>query len=433
MVKLPTDVMTKISLHTVTSGRWVRESSKVVNVASALKDVLMDQAGRLRISMAEPLGDYKLLNDRLPQFFDTKTGGGATVEYSEEFKAHEIRTENVGDYAVVQTYQRHNYFAGKAQMVEFTSFNFHVEAGIIKRYGYFTSSFEAPYTEGRDGYWIEANPDGYFLVICRAGEEIARIPREKWDDPMDGLGYSGYTINWENFNVFQQNFLWLGGTGIRFYVVLGSDLLLFHEYVHVGSEKADGLIMASPNQPIRMEVRQIGEGSGLFRPVCSTVATEGSEGSASIGEIRSVDSGVSNAINVSHPNTVMVKGIRLKEGYEDVVVNVLDVDVFASTTNDFFRWRVLLNPTLSAPATWVDVDESPIQHTSGNGITVSGGVEVGSGYGASRSAIFASFKSARKMGVSIDGIRDEVFLTITPVQGSTNLNVFGALTYKALV
>ena len=131
----------------------------------------------------------------------------------------------------------------------------------------------------------------------------------------------------------------------------------------------------------------------------------------------------------------ILKGIRLKDAYSDVTIDLVDVDPFVESTNDFFLWRVQINPTLSATPTWTDVSNSSVQHSTGDGdITVtSQGTVLASGFGVSRSSAFSAVDSARKIGNSIAGVQDELWLTIEPIQGSTNLNSFATILYKEFI
>ena len=76
------------------------------------------------MSLPIPLGDYKLLNDRLPLFFDTELVNGGLVSYDAVKKAHSMTTASSCDAAIVQTFMTHNYFSGKSQFIEFTCFDF---------------------------------------------------------------------------------------------------------------------------------------------------------------------------------------------------------------------------------------------------------------------------------------------------------------------
>lgn len=347
-----------------TVEHYLDDLTRFSSINSTLaKNVFADQAGRWRVSTPEPLGDYKLVNDNLPQFFDFETGGTATITYDADRKAHKIQTNADGDWAIVQTYQRHNYFAGKAQLIEFTQFDFEPEDNIEKRTAYYSSGIVSPYDTGIDGFYLNTKNGTHYITIVNKDFIIAEIPRNNWYDPLDGTGPSGYNINWPDFTVFQANFLWLGGTGLRIYCVVGSDVYLVNEYVHTGSINSNRLIFSSPNKPVRHEVRQTGSGSGTFSPICSTVITEGSEASASIGEVRKIDSGNTNNINISHPTAAVIKGMRLKETHTDATVQVLDAQPFVSTNNDFIKWDLVINPVITGTPVWTDVINYKLTNT----------------------------------------------------------------------
>ena len=415
-------------------GKMYKDDNNIINLANIIKDVFADQAGRVRTSSPEPLGDYKLVNDRLPQFFDTVTNGTAAVTYSAERKAHDMQTSADGDWAIVQTWQRHNYFAGKAQYIEFTSFEFGAQDNVVKESGYYSSNLVTPFNSNIDGFYLNTKNGTHYLTIENNGFVILDLPRDQWDDPLDGTGASRFRINWDNFNVFEGNFLWLGGTGLRLSVKMGSSSFLVHEYDHINSANADKLIFASPNKPVRHVIRQTGAGAGQFMPVCSTVASEGSESTANISDPGSIDTGASDLIEISAGTHAMIKGLRLKTTHIDTIVDILGIETFVETPNDFYRWSLVLNPVVTGTPEWADVPGYPIQETTGNGlITISGGRVWRSGYGSSRTVVDTGFQQARKIGVGINGTREELYLTMEPITGSINLNCFGEIAYRYFV
>lgn len=439
-----------IDFYPPRSGRVLKENSEFINIADLIvamnrsaiesRQTLSDQAGRNRSSLPIPLGDYKLIFSRLPQFFDTVTAGTATVDYNAARRSHHLQTVNSGDYAIVQTFQSHNYFAGKSQFVEITSFAFDDIQGIEKRYGYYNSGKVAPFQTGLDGFYLYTDGTTHYLRIVNNGTDILNIQQSEWDDPLDGTGDSGYTINWANFNVFQFSFLWLGGTGLRFSIVVGSRIIQVYEYIHVGSVNANNLIFSRPSKPIRMELIQTGADAGSFEPVCSTVITEGSEASGNIGEVLSISSPAANTVQLSYPNRGVVKGLRLKSDCLCTIVDVVGIDTFATTTNDFYKWELVLKPSLvdadgnPKALTFTDINGNAVQEATGDGATFAvGGIVIESGFGSSRSAISTSIESARKIGSSIDGVPEEIYLIIAPLQGTTNIQVFGSINIKAFV
>lgn len=412
----------------------------------------VDQAGRVRVSEPIPLGDYKLMNDRLPLFFYDKVNGTGTVAWDSAIKSHGMDTAADGDYVIVQTAMYHNYFAGKAHFVELTTMNFDAAAGALKRAGYFRSEESAPYTANQDGFYLETNNNGeHELVIMNNGTEILRKAQSDWDDPLDGTGDSGITIDWDDFHVYQFNFLWLGGTGLTLGLVVGDYIHQVYSYIHSTGPNDDKLIFSSPNQPVRFELRQTGAGAHDFDPVCCTVATEGSAESGDIGSTRSIHSNYNTAISCASSGTEYVLAlIRLKDLYKDVTIDLLDVEVYSTSPNDHYAWRLLLNPSIDIVAgasdidvdslTWVDVRDSAIQEWYGaTGTYVIGtdandqGHVMGAGTGASQVSRDKILDSARKLGSDIDGNRDFVALTLKPLPGTTNVAAFATIKYKEFI
>jgi len=170
------------------------------------------------------------------------------------------------------------YFSGKSQEVEITFDNFGLQAGVIKRIGYFSTSAVAPYTATPDGFYLENDGTTYRLVVWNNGVPILNLDWTLW------IGYSKIqNYNWNNFTIIAFDYLWLGGSDLKFYIQLPSGTFeLIHTYEHAGN--ATGTFTKSPNQPLRYEIRST-SGLGSVKAVCSQVSTEGSleESGESIG------------------------------------------------------------------------------------------------------------------------------------------------------
>jgi len=419
------------------NGYIQRSDESYINTADEIvkfKNASFDQAGRVRVSLPITTGDYKNVFGRETLFFSDETNGTGSVGYNATKKSHQLQTSADEDWSISQTFQGHPYFAGKSQKVEITCFDFDNEANIEKRMGYYSSNTTSPFNSDLDGFYLYSDGAEHYLRIVNNGAEILDIAQSDWDDPLDGTGDSGYTINWANFNVFEFNFLWLGGTGLRLSVLVGAQSFLVHNYIHTGSVNADKLIFSSPNQPVRFEVRQTGAGSGEFNPVCCVVASEGSTAISGRGNVISVNTGASDLVTVSAGSNFALKGIRLKDTAVKAVVDIAKVDVFSETGNDTYRWEIQLNPVLSGTPSWTDVDNSNLQEANGDGTlaVTTAGLVLESGY-AGNGSVSQSVEDARKLGASIDGTRDELWMLVQPLQGSTNANMFGALTVEELV
>ena len=95
--------------------------------------------------------------------------------------------------------------------------------------------------------------------------------------------------------------------------------------------------------------------------------------------------------------------------------------------------RLVINPTITGTPTWVDGGEGAVQvaRVSGSAITATGGSEISATYGEPSSSTQGSEGSARRIGYSIDGVPDELWLCAVPL--SVNLDIIGSLKIRELV
>ncbi|MEI6870673.1 MAG: hypothetical protein WCL08_00185 [Verrucomicrobiota bacterium] len=372
-----------------------------------------DAAGRHRMSSLTTLFDGKTLNSDNTYIFDnvgTGTGAWAANKYNMSVTA--------GQYFIRQAKRFSPYFSGKSHFVEATMDGFNFQAGVTKRFGYFSSSTVAPYDTVKDGWWIENDGTKLSFIAQRAGVGTVNVPWTSWDN------YNLVKdVNFDNFNVWAFDFLWLGGAVIRIFLKTTTGFVLCHTYHYATSAK--DVFILSPNQPIRYEIRSTG-GVGSFRYICSQVATEGSINEEGYnGAVNTGTAGVSlAAIGTKYP----VKAVRKKSTHRDTSVKVTGLDVILTTQSDQALWTLELSPTLSAPLTFTDGTETAVEQATGNGtITVTAAGRILScGYIATGMKIpNALFEKDYLvyMGATIAGVSESLVLCVTPITQSITANV----------
>lgn len=384
----------------------------------------IDAANRLRVSEQITLGDYRQINDDLPYFFDEVTDRTATTNYVKATGGVEMNVTANGDYAIRQTFQSHNYAAGKSQIIELTFSEFQPQTNVIKRAGYYRSSFVAPYNSNIDGIYIESSEGNVWLCIQKNGTEVLKLRQSDWQDRLDGSGNSGVIIDWTKFNVLVIDFLYLGGTQIRFGFILDGQIQWVYRLSYANNFSSP--FVESPMQPIRYEIRSTG-GAGSFNHICAQVSSEGSIGE--VGIMRSYDTGA----NIVSCPTIGVQynlmAIRLKDGYENISINPVSFSALSSSNDDFII-RLLLNPTLGETVFTPD-PTGAIEIAIGDGGVVTGGRVISSKLGAAQKQIQESEESARRIGVSINGTKDVLVLAAVPL--SVNLNISATLKLRQLI
>jgi hypothetical protein len=175
-----------------------------------------DVSGRYRSTGLFTIIDGKTIGHDRSDIFDIAGTGTNTFQDNTN-----LMSVGAGQYLIRQSHVFAPYFSGKPQLVELTFDSFHTETDIIKRFGYFSSSTVAPYNTALDGIFFE-NDEGTYTFKCYSnGIETINIPFTSFDN------YSLIqNLNFETFNVFVFDFLWLGGLGIRIFMKTDNGLKL---------------------------------------------------------------------------------------------------------------------------------------------------------------------------------------------------------------
>lgn len=323
-----------------------------LNVNAAVTSPL-DLDGRLQISSQSTLIEYSHIYDKIPDL-KTEVGTGTSVHVSNELGSGVTGVKmqvTAGQYMIREGNMALHYNKGKTQRFECTTQDFQLEEGFIKRIGYFSSSIVAPYDTLYDGMWFESNGEDmeYYLVLSRLGVEVLRQPRSAWIDKLDGTGPSGLTIDFSSFMILDGLFVWLGGKGAAYRIAVNNQLIKVFDYAHAGTVK--GLIMNSPNQPIRYEIRGLAGavGVGTLYDICAQCSTQGALDSTGLPRAVDLDGDNirANGISVFYA----ICGVRISQARRNQIANIISFSASA-ITNDAFRIVLLKNPTVAGVVNW---------------------------------------------------------------------------------
>ena len=410
-------------------GADSKEAKQDVQIAnqetmiSQNKRFRFDQSGSLTVSQRKVLASLVQHNGNLPLLYDRRNGGGAT----QTFQNNQVQMSVTGgtDYAVCQTFQYYEYFSGKPIRAEFTVTDFGIQANVEKSFGqYHDQRQTAPYTTNFDGYRLHNDGTTHRIQIFRAGTTVLDLPRANWDDPLDGTGASGITIDFDLFNIFIFDYLWLGGSGLRLFINIGGEIIPVHNYRHANN--ADNVIFEDPEQPVRYEIRSTG-GAGSMQQICASVSLE--TGIDGFGKRYGIDRGDS-FINANVVGTqYALLGIRVSSSDYHTSVIIDKISALAATADNFII-SVLHNPTVAGDAlVWTNLSNTAIDYCIPNDTnTVTGGVKLYSGYVSSAGSLSEGLDNLLRLGTNLDGVADQQFLVITPL--GTNLDVFGSVIMK---
>jgi hypothetical protein len=369
--------------------------------------------------------------ENFPLFWDNQqTSGAGTATNFNVNRASTILSvlANTAGIRVRQTKQRFNYQPGKSQLVILTGRCGATPSGITKRYGYFDAS---------NGLFFQDAGGTWSVVVRSFVSGIAVdtvVTQANWNlDKLDGTGASGVTLDKDTVQVMLFDFEWLGTGRVRFGFFIDGIPIYCHEILN--ANHLSTVYMSTPNLPVRAEISNDGTGAASdFELICATVISEG--GSQPNGMFRSGNLGTAAAseIQADTIGTIYaVCGIRLKSAYLSAEVREVSLSIVETTApGTYFLWQLHLNPTLTIGLTYTDVSRSAVQFgtgaAAGDVITVSGFI-LRSGYvSANTQELLVALDSALRLGALIDGTRDELVLSVTPI--TANLDVLGGLTWK---
>ena len=322
-------------------------------VTSTVVDGAADAFGRLRVSEAFTLGDYKHTYGIDPNFRDTLSNGGTITHITNQAAARLATTNNVNSRAIHQTKMYHNYMPGKSQLIKSTINFYSATANVTKRTGYY---------DDLNGIYFEQTGTGQLAFVIRTdtsgtASDARRAIQSSWNkDRCDGTGPSGFNLDITKTQIFFTDFQWLGVGRVRCGFVHDGQIIVAHEFYN--SNNLPTVYMSNPNLPIRCEILNTGATAGaFFDQICSTVVSEG--GYVESGIDFSIDSGqTSQSITVAN-GMYPVVAIRLKNtfrGYPNrVVVRSGNINVYAEDFPAYwalFKLSGLSNITLSS-STWI--------------------------------------------------------------------------------
>lgn len=383
-----------------------------------------DSFGRLRVGNPQTLFNSKQLYDNQPFLWDDAevSGSGTSSTFSSNRASSTLGvSSNTIGRRLRQTYQRFNYQPGKSFFIFLT--------GILNRSGGGSGiTGRLGYYDDNDGLFFQQK-DSIYSVVRRSNSSGSPvdtvIPQSEWNlDTLDGLGPSGFNLDFSKTQIFCIDFEWLGVGRVRFGFVVNGLVIYCHEINNANILNV--VYMSTPNLPLRYELINDGSGgSSTLEHICTSVIVEG--GSDNIGLLKAVSTGGVHLDANTADTLYALIGLRLKTGQFPSIEIVKTV--ILTETNDNLEWQLLLNPTIASTFTYNDIVNSGAQVAKGvTANTVTGGVLLDSGWVSQQSRASSAEQSLQRLGVAIDGTRDQIVLCVRPL--SANSDIQGSITFR---
>jgi hypothetical protein len=400
----------------------------------------IDAFGRLRVSDAFTLGDYKHLYGIDPNFLDVTANGG-NVTFQTNQACARLTTNNATNASVVhQTKMYHQYMPGKSQLIK-TTINFYGNnANVTKRTGYF---------DANNGIYFEQSGDGTLSLCIRTDtsgtiSDARKIPQSQWNiDKCDGTGPSYFNMDITKTQIFWIDFQWLGVGRVRCGFVDNGKYVTAHEFYN--SNNLDTVYMSNPNLPVRCEIFNTGATTGGFMDqICSTVMAEG--GYREVGQ----DWGATSpTMRTMAANAVLpVFAIRLKNtfgGYQfnRMIAKLETTSVFSTADNIKYRILKLPNAGYLTGGSWTSVNANSGLEFNATATAFSDGEELGNGYVAAAtqgskavatSSVGAPGAQSRKNFITqnFTSTNSEIYIIAVENIGSASTNVGVGLQWREI-
>lgn len=411
----------KVSLEELESGVSVNSNSqlKVTQYDSSgnelftegnpspvsLPDTYFDIFGKFET--AEPFKLYEYAASYpidTTRYHDTLTSGSGTVTRNATTTQIELYTTTAsGDRALFQTRRNIHYNKANAQQIFFI-YRPNPLSNRRERFG--------PHDDN-NGTFFEIEGSNVNIVVrsSTSGSVVdTKFAQAAWDDPLDGNGASGKTIDWTKQTVFKVEFGWLSSRGIRFFIDVEGEIVLVKTYFV--SNTLTVPYFAQSCLPMRFDVENIDTTSQAQTNSFSCFAVLSSGAIQQEGPIRNISSDTT-AVNATTTETI-VDGIRLNSSFLNGSLQPKRLTMLSASGNTFLRYRLRYNPTLTG-AVWAS--GSGIHDTLTSVTSFTGGDIVLSGIlslsnNASLSSITADLEQDIYVGRDASNNADALVLTV---------------------
>jgi hypothetical protein len=301
-----------------------------------------------------------------------------------------------GDEIIRETIKVFSYQPGKSLLVMNTFVFGTAKANLRQRAGYYGAAngiyFER---EGSINYMVERS--------SVTGAPIdTRVAQANWNqDPLDGTGPSGLTLDSSKAQILYLDIEWLGLGTVRTGFIINGAFVPCHNFDHANLVNTTYITTAS--LPLRYEMANVGAttGASTLKQVCSTVISEGGY------ELRGAQ--LSAGTPITTPKTLTTAGtlypvvsFRLKSTRLDGIAILTAISILGITNNANYQWSVVVNGTTTG-GTWVSAGaSSSVEYNiTGASFSSTGGRILATGY----------FQGSNQGATSVDILKAALFTT----------------------
>lgn len=354
----------------------------------------LDAFGRVRVSNPFTLFDssHRYADNNL--WATSITGTAAATFSANEGLVNLTVGSASGDQIIRETIKVFSYQPGKSLLVMSTFVMGTANANLRQRVGYYGAAngiyFER---DGTTNYMVERSSVSGAVVDTR-------VAQSNWNqDPLDGTGPSGLTLDASKAQILYMDVEWLGLGTVRTGFIINGAFVPAHNFDHANLVTTTYITTAS--LPLRYEMTNTAATgvTSTLKQVCSTVISEGGY------QLAGAQLSVGNAINVPTTLTTAatyypVISLRLKSARLDGIAILTALSILGITNNANYNWRVVAGGTTTA-GTWVSAgtNSSVEYNLTGTAFTTGTGRVLASGY----------FQGSNQGATSVDILKQALF------------------------
>jgi hypothetical protein len=369
-------------------------SNTPVNVAIGGTNI--DAFGRLRVSEPFTLFDssHRYADNNL---WATSTTGTASATFSANEGLVNLTVGSAsGDEIIRETIKVFSYQPGKSLLVMNTFVMGTAKANLRQRVGYYGAA---------NGIYFERDGTSLYMVERSSVTGVLvnnRVAQANWNqDPLDGTGPSGITLNSAQSQILYIDVEWLGLGTVRTGFIIDGKFVPAHNFNHANLLTSTTTYITTASLPMRYEMTNTGATSGAstLKQVCSTAISEG--GYTLAGAQLAVGTPITTPTTLTTAGTYYpIVSLRLKTARLDGIVILTALSIMGITNNANYNWRVVASGTTTA-GTWVSAGaNSAVEYNiTGTAFTLGTGRILASGF----------FQGSNQGSASIDILKQALF------------------------
>lgn len=412
---------------------WVKlkgntDGTKIGNVGDSLKvnstfnSNYITPFGVLKSDSSTSVFESVFNYDKQPLTWDEVVATGGTNTWSSTTNTINLATTTAnGSSVIVQTKRRIKYNPSRSALIQISGNFGGLKANCRRRIGQF---------DANNGLYFECSD--VVKVVIRSNTSGAvvntEIAQADWNiDKLDGTGASGLTLDVSKHQLFVIEYGWQGIAAVKFGVYINGSIQFFHQYN--SANVLTTAYMKTANLPIRLENTNTAATASAttMSIVCVAMKNFGNDNDSEGSTLTYVRPTVKTV--VAMPTFSPVIAIRLNSANIDAVVELLKAPIYGQTADDIV-WKLVLNPTLTAPTFAINVGKLQIDIAA---TALSGGTDLVSGFtSAGKDSGLESLENFKLIntvfGATQAGVSDVIVLAAS--SRTTTADVWASITWR---